>query len=132
MPSTTATTFVCVVCYDGQQGHPAFQAGNDCMCKPCFDQGIKPQFEEHLRNEFGAPKWAGVIIGIDHVKSNFTPEFVGQYKAKMQEYAILPNRRIYCAGRVDKPCGTFAGSKDEMLAAACGKCGTVTCVRGEK
>ncbi|KAF2211306.1 hypothetical protein CERZMDRAFT_85485 [Cercospora zeae-maydis SCOH1-5] len=127
MPSTTATSFDCVVCYDEQQGLPAFNAGGDCMCKPCFDRGIKPQFEEHLKNEFSAPMWGAVIIDIDDVKSHFTPEFIGQYKTKMQEYAILPDRRIYCAGRVNKPCGAFAGSKDEMPAAACVECGTVTC-----
>lgn len=98
------------------------------MCKECFDRGMKPQFENHLKNEFCAPKWEGDVIHFDSVKANFTPEFIREYKLKMDEYAVFPNRRIYCAGRNGEPCGAFIGSKDEMpAAAACLKCGALTC-----
>ncbi|PPJ50532.1 hypothetical protein CBER1_05521 [Cercospora berteroae] len=128
MSDSGPTLFECVVCTDECQWPPTLQIFGHCICKECFDRGMKPQFENHLKNEFAAPKWEGDVIDFNSVQANFTADFVWEYKMKMEEYAIFPNRRIYCAGRDGEPCGSFVGSKEDTPAAVvCSKCDTVTC-----
>ncbi|EME87246.1 uncharacterized protein MYCFIDRAFT_191739 [Pseudocercospora fijiensis CIRAD86] len=127
-----SVSFECCACLDSCSGIPIFVA-QTAVCEDCFEDGIKPQFEEALINEGQYPvRWGDAILDPFDYGMLLPRGLLLFYKQKQYEYQTVVKARLYCKAvdrGTNQACNAFVGRKKagRPFQLTCNACGSLAC-----
>ena len=151
------TKFECTICcethYDIPIKVPQTKNG-DLVCRSCFLENLRPQFEAALRYEYAWPvRWGRKVLDPNDYAALLPATFLLSWFCKVKEYKTPGDERVYCNHRVQvgskmgdrrgrkalpagrasmfniktEACGRFFGTKRTGGIHVCFSCGGLTC-----
>ncbi|KXT10723.1 hypothetical protein AC579_1836 [Pseudocercospora musae] len=81
-----------------------------------------------MKDERSPVLWAGQPISINIVQHQFSSAFVEQYRHRMQEYGVKPQKCLYCSSTAHRKCESYLGERTDYVASRiCSSCGEKIC-----